>query len=259
MTQPKTLTERAGGSRWYIHPDTGERVPGVTSILNQLPKPFLKPWGEKLVAQEAVKNLPYVQGIVSNSGEDAAVDFLKGAAYRYTRKASNLGSAAHSIFEALATGQPVGTVTDDVKPFVRQFQNFLDTVQPEFLLNEESVWSDTHSYGGSFDSIAKIDGQTVVMDYKTSKDAHGETALQLAAYAHADYVLKAGLHRAELPKVDRGVILHISNANPNKWALYEVPIDGAVFGYFLALREVFKWSLIERKILGKPLLQGAAA
>ena len=258
MTTPKVLTTHQAGARWYINPATGDKVPGVTSIINMLPKPFLKPWGEKLVATEAVTNWDAVRIIKQNSGDDAAIDYLKGAARRYTKKAADLGSAAHGTFEALAKGDPLGAVTPEVVPFVRQFSNFLETVEPEYLLAEEAVWSDTHSYAGSFDAIAKIDGEVVVCDYKTSKDAHAETALQLSAYAHADFVLAANGEHIDLPKVTRGLILHISNANPNKWSLYEVPIGDEVFSYFLSLRNTFKWSQIERTVLGKPILQGAA-
>ena len=42
MTTPKVSTFRSGSSRFYLHPRTGDKVPGVTSVLNMLPKPFLK-------------------------------------------------------------------------------------------------------------------------------------------------------------------------------------------------------------------------
>ena len=57
MTTPKINTTFRGGSRFYIHPGSGEKVPGVTSVLNMLPKPFLKAWAGKEVATTAVRSL----------------------------------------------------------------------------------------------------------------------------------------------------------------------------------------------------------
>lgn len=52
----RTLTR--GGARWYVDPDTGTKVPGVTSIINVLDKPFLSPWAAKMVAEFAVECAP---------------------------------------------------------------------------------------------------------------------------------------------------------------------------------------------------------
>lgn len=256
MTQPKIMTTRQAGARWYVHPDTGDKVPGVTSVINMLPKPYLAPWNAKMVAEEAVLNFDAVKVIKDNTGPDAAIDYLKGAARRYTKKAADIGSAAHAVFEQLALGHKVGAVTPEVAPFVAQFRNYLDTVQPEYVMAEETVWSDQYGYGGSFDAIARIDGELCIVDNKTSKSAHAETALQLAAYAHGDYVLHEDGTHTPVPTVTRGLIVHV---RPERWALYELPIDAEVFAYFLNLRKLFEWSQVERKILGKPLLTGAAA
>lgn len=255
MTTPKVLTEHKGGSRWYINPDTGEQVPGVTSIINMLPKPFLAPWNAKLVAQEAVADLELVRRMAVRD-EAGAVDYLKGAPRRYTSKRAAIGTAAHGIFEALALGQPLGPVSPEIEPFVRQYADFLNVVQPEFLLCEETVWSDTHGYAGSFDAMAKVQGEGCVIDNKTSKDAHAETALQLSAYAHADFVLGADGSHQPVPEATHGLIVHV---RPEKWAVYDVPIGEWVFEHFLSLIDVFKWDVKSRKVLGKPTLQGSAA
>lgn len=57
MTNPVVQTIKRGGSRFYVHPETNAKAPGVTSITGNLPKPFLQYWGQKLVAEEAVDNL----------------------------------------------------------------------------------------------------------------------------------------------------------------------------------------------------------
>lgn len=256
MTTPKVLTLHNGGSRYYVHPETGDKVPGVTSILNMLPKPFLKAWAAKLVAETAVNSIDLVSRMAADDPA-GAVDYLKRAPQRNTQGAADVGTAAHGVFEALSLGRPVGRVTPELDPFRRHFEDFLAKVQPRFREVEETVWSDTHKYAGSFDAFAEIDGEGCWIDYKTTKSGvHAETALQLAAYRHADFILdgSTGATR-ELPVGSRGLVVHV---RPEGWSLYEVPVGPEVFDYFLSLRQVFVWDGMARTVVGKPLVTGAA-
>lgn len=255
MTTPKVATLHRGGSRWYIHPETGDKVPGVTSILNMLPKPFLKAWASKEVATCAVEQrgawLP-----MAETDPAGAIDYLKRAPQRSTQGAADLGSAAHGIFEAMARGERLGPLTDDLAVFAGHYADFLDTVQPEFRAVEETVWSEAHAYAGSFDAFAVIDGEGCWIDNKTTRSGvYPEVALQLSAYAHADYLLGDDGGRGVMPRGSRGVVVHV---RPEGWALYEVPIGDEVFAHFLSLRQTFLWDAQSRGIIGKPLLKGAA-
>lgn len=260
MTTPKISTYHRGGSRFYIHPTTGDKVPGVTSVLGMLPKPFLKAWAAKEVAQTAVA--------MAQTGElfpmvtrdpDGAVDYLKRSPDRNTRAAADTGTAAHGIFEALALGHSLGPITPDLEPFARQYADFLDVVQPEILSVEETVWSEKHAYAGSYDAFGMIQGHACWIDNKTTRSGvHAETALQLSAYSRADYVLDGDTGEQQvLPQGDRGVVVHV---RPEGWALYEVPIGEEVFAHFLHLRETFVWvNSASRGIPGRPVLKGSAA
>jgi len=79
MTTPSVQTIKRGGSRFYVHPDTAAKVPGVTSIVGNLPKPFLKFWGEKLVAEEAVDNISAVTSLLVNGKRQAALTIVLSA------------------------------------------------------------------------------------------------------------------------------------------------------------------------------------
>lgn len=257
MTTPKVPTVQRGNSRFYIHPVTGEKCPGVTSIVDMLPKPFLKAWAAKLVAETAVEKrsswLP-----MAEEDPAGAVDYLKGAPYRSMRSATDTGSAAHGIFEALSLGRPLGRVTEQLEPFARHFEHFLETVEPEYVHVEQTVWSQTHGYAGTFDAAARIDGHGCWIDYKTNaKGIHAEVALQLAAYSRADFLLSDEGEQTAMPAgFDRGVVLWM---RPEGWKLYELPIDDEVFSIFLALRRTFTWdSVLSKGIIKKPLLAGGA-
>lgn len=256
MTTPKINTIKRGGSRLYVHPDTAEKQPGVTSVLNMLPKGFLKFWAAKAVAQAAVDNLGEVVGITLKAGPDAAVDFLKRAPDRDVRQAADKGTDVHDLFERMAKGEAIGRVHPDLAPYVEIFEGFVEQFEPEFLILEGTVWSETHGYAGSFDFIAWItDPETgerilVIGDWKTTRSGvHEEVALQLAAYAHADYIVTPDGEKAEIPPVTAGVVVH---ARPEGGKVVPARIDEEVFSWFLNLRKVFDYDREGKKtVLGR--------
>lgn len=252
MTTPKVNTISRGGSRFYVHPEDGTlKVPGVTSILGMLPKPFLKPWAAKVVAETAVESIGEVVGIAMRD-KQAAIDMLKRAPDRQTKSAADVGTEAHDLFEAIAKGEPPRRVHPELQPFVDHFNAFLDEFQPEFTFMEETVWSDKHEYAGSFDAFATIDGDRVWVDYKTTRSGvHEEVALQLAAYRHADYIIRPDGSRVPMPPAEGGAVLHI---RPEGWKLVPVRCGEAEFEMFLHLREVFRWEKeLKASVIGDPL------
>ena len=56
MAIPKVPSQTKGGSRFYVDEASGERQPGVTSIINVLAKPGLRYWFAKTVAEEAAES-----------------------------------------------------------------------------------------------------------------------------------------------------------------------------------------------------------
>lgn len=271
MTTPKINTTFRGGSRYYIHPGSGDKVPGVTSVLNMLPKPFLKAWAAKEVATTAVSALDgsgidWLTPMVHGQGAAAAIEYLKKSPDRNTRQAADTGTAAHGVFESIALGLPLGKLTPEMEIFARQYEALLGAIGDfEALRTEDTVWSEEHGYAGSFDLFASVQGEKCWIDNKTTRSGvHAEVALQLAAYRKADYLLDGETGEQLIhPKGDRGLVFHV---RPDGWAIYEVPIGDDVFEYFLTLRKVFTWdTTLSRNIVGRPsvkgnvLEQGAAA
>lgn len=258
MSTPKVATLKRQDSRFYLHPDDARKVPGVTSVVGMLPKPFLVGWAAKETAEFAVRNLGAVKSLVDNGVQDAAVNMLKDARWATTRGSARLGDAAHEAFERMAHGEDGALVLsesedpDALEPFVRYFGEFLDEYQPEFLFMEETVWSDAHLYAGSFDALAVIQGERVWIDNKTTRSGvHTEVALQLSAYANADFILRGDGSKVPLPKAEAGACLLV---RPYGWSFQPVRIDEAVFDVFLKLRAVFDWDKeLQSSVLGKPL------
>lgn len=265
MGSVRTITR--GGSRFYVDPETHEKVPGVTSIVDMLNKPFLQYWAAKLVAEHAVDNLAAVASIAERD-RDGAVDFLKGAPHRYTKLRAEVGSKAHDLFERMMRGEHVGRVEPDLVPYARHFAEFMAAVNPELVRAEDVVWSDSHAYAGSFDALLRVwldedrrptpdrSGEPclVIVDYKTSKAVYPSVALQLAAYAHGDRIVDPEGHVEPMPDVDGGAVLHITD---EAWNFLPVRVDEDVFSVFLALRQAFTWDReTSKEVIGRSLASG---
>lgn len=257
MTTPKVSTIRRGGSRFYVHPDTAEKVPGVTSILGMLPKPFLKPWAAKMVAEYAVDNIGSYIDLLLRGERQAVVDMLKRAPDRNTAGAADIGTEVHDLFDRMAQGEPrPARVHPELVPYVDHFEAFLEEFTPSFTFMEETVWSDEHGYAGSFDAFAEIAGERVWVDYKTTRSGvHEEVALQLAAYRHADYIVRPDGSRVPMPPADGGAVLHV---RPEGWKLVPVACGEEQFATFQHLREVFRWEKeLKQGVIGQPLNKAA--
>ncbi|MFD9629803.1 hypothetical protein [Streptomyces violascens] len=258
-------TIKRGGSRFYLSPETAEKVPGVTSIVGMLPKPYLTFWAARMTAETAVANLPAVASIAERD-ETGAVDYLRNAHTRYTKLRANVGSDAHDLFERMIRLEEIGRVHPDLEPYRLGFAEFLTTVRPQLIRAEDVAWSDEHNYAGSFDAILRVrlgeDGRpdhengtwhTLMVDWKTSKGAYPDVALQLAAYAHADRVISPDGVSEPMPEVDGAAVLHIT---PEGWTFKPVRIDEEIFNVFLTLRHVFQWDReISKTVFGRPIAE----
>lgn len=264
-------TVKRGGSRFYVDPDKPlVTVPGVTSIINMLPKEFLQFWSAKMAAELAVDSIDMLKEMAARDRQ-GAVDYVKGAARRYTMTRADVGSKAHDLFERMMRGEIIRRVHPDLEPYRRAFDEFLAAVNPQLISAEDVMWSDEHEYAGSSDAIFRVwlnenntadptrrSGVPVVVidDWKTSKDVHAEVALQLSAYANADRIVTPDGASHPMPEIEAGAVLHIT---PDGWQFLPVNIGPEVFEIFLALRQIFDWDRdLSKRVLGKPIAQSAA-
>jgi ATP-dependent exoDNAse (exonuclease V) beta subunit len=264
------------------------RMWSVTTLIGALDKPALVPWAALRTAEAAVDDAPIWQHRLEHEGRASAIDYLKQARFRGAgkgaRSATDLGKAVHKACEHAAIhGRflPEDTADDELKPFLRQFRQFLQDFQPKYIAAEVTVFSPEYGYAGTADAFMEIDGVRYIVDYKTSResnDARGnpkgpyqEVALQLAAYRYAELaaVWRARAHEiykrryyllndtersmaVPVPEVDHGLVVYLTS---DRYALHPVRCDEAIFEHFLAVIDAARFVLdVGKDVIGNPLI-----
>ena len=170
----------------------GVYYPSVTTILQYMPKnKFFESW-------------------LKDVGHNA--DLIM-------RRAGKEGTQVHEAAEALVLGEEVSWMDDYgnakysqiVWEMILKFYEFWNTHKPELISAEDFVYSDEYKYAGTADLVVKMDGETWLLDIKTSNSLHKSYDLQLASYAKA-------LEESKGIKIDRtGIIwLKAQSRGPSK-------------------------------------------
>lgn len=297
MTQPRNA-RKVGQHRLYewrspqLPLDAPpERFWSVTTIIKGgLPSPALTAWGMRAVAEFAVANYRQLSAMVGSSYrfmrddlgnirgvlDDAdavvsAIDWLIGAPYRERERKADAGTAIHEQAEAYVLGKPMPPPHPSITGQVEAFRRFLEDFRPkyakvaerDFWLAEASVYNRAESYAGTLDAIADIPGLgRVLIDYKSAKGVYPETALQLAAYRHAEFIGMPDGSEWPMPPVDGCAVLHLP-AHDDTWratpsdpgySLVPVIADEQAFTAFKYVREVFRFMEETSKgIIGEPM------
>jgi len=142
----------------------GVYYPSVTSILSFMPKgKFFETW---------IKDVGHNSDIIM-------------------RRAGDEGTQVHNAIEALIKGEELDWLDDYgnakynelVWSMIIKFKKFWEVTKPKTIFTEEFTFSDIHKYAGTCDYVCEIDGETWLIDFKTSTAIHKSHELQLAAYA----------------------------------------------------------------------------
>ena len=203
----------------------GVYYPSVTTILQYMPKnKFFESW-------------------LKDVGHNA--DLIM-------RRAGKEGTQVHEAAEALVKGEEISWMDDYgnakysqiVWEMILKFYDFWSTHKPELISAEDFVWSDEHKYAGTADLVVKMNGETWLLDLKTSNSIHKSYDLQLASYAKA-------LGESKGIKIDRtGIIwLKAHTRGPSKqknviqgkgWKLLQIDEIDKNFELFKMIYELYK-------------------
>jgi hypothetical protein len=201
MSDPDTtrpVTARRNHGRGHSYLLDGEKADSVTWVVdNGIPKPALIDWAARTTAEYAVDHWDEL----ADESATKRLRALERARWDTTRAAAAKGTVVHELALKLAAGEEV-TVPEHITGFVDAYLRFVDEWQPEELLVEVPVFNRTVGYAGTLDLVANlVDGATWLLDWKTGASGiFRESAIQLAAYRHAEFYLDAdGAERPMLP------------------------------------------------------------
>jgi hypothetical protein len=151
----------------------GERIPGTTTVIGRFKESGgLLQWAFKQ-GQSGASNL-----------------------YENRDKAADIGTAAHSMIEAhINGGDTLAALAEFNLPdedYAKAQNAFKQYLQWEKLTNlkfiskyqEIQLISPEYKFGGTPDAIGEIDGEIVLLDWKTSNGVYQDYIIQLAAYRH---------------------------------------------------------------------------
>lgn len=207
-------------------------------------------WTAEGVAEAAVDRFPILRQFVEDGDRDGAMDWLMQERFKKSNIAKDRGSEIHKVAEQLHLGNTI-EYDEKLEPWIVQYRRFLEDFQPAFEMAEAPVYNFTYRYAGTTDGIAKIQGQRVIFDIKTtehgpnaktrkgrpkSRPPFSEVALQLTMYRRAErvglvaerkeiqwkryYVIDETAHLEPMPEVEGGVCIVVS---PEDYLV--VPVD----------------------------------
>ncbi|GAA2630038.1 hypothetical protein [Streptomyces axinellae] len=204
----------------------GRRVTGVTTLINGgLPKPKLVDWAAREVAEYVADNWADVESH-RDAGREQLVDHLKTRHQKARDTAAVRGTSIHAYAEQLIAGEEVEAPAELVG-YIESCARFLDDWRIQPVIVERPLASRTWWYSGTPDVIGDVpDGRRLITDWKTGRSGiWGETALQLAAYAKAEFYLDDDNIERPIPHVDAGLAVWL---RPDGYDTYLVEdLDGA--------------------------------
>lgn len=263
----KIIRTDNGRNHWYTDTETGERIPGVTTINGDgLPKKALINWAANATADYAIDNWDELAELAPS----ARLKKLQGGRYAVKDEAAKRGTQVHNMGERLIAGESV-VVPDLLRPYVDSYVRFLDEFQLRARHVEALVYSETHRYVGTLDIVGDIllpdmpeyadlprdeDGFVCdcLIDAKTNRSGiFGETALQLAAYRHAEFLQpdpRDPDSAVPMPEIAWTGALWI---RPDGYSLIPVTAGAEQHRAFLYVQQVGLWDKTSRDLVGEPI------
>lgn len=102
-------------------------------------------------------------------------------------KAADAGTLAHACAEAIVTSRPMPDIPEEhraaVYGSVKAFRSWRDESKIELSVSELPLVSEEHGFGGCLDAVGVMDGDAVLVDFKSSKDLYGDHVAQVAGYS----------------------------------------------------------------------------
>ncbi len=216
--------------------------PGVTTITKVLDAPALTWWKLDQVARSAIEHAERLVADREAGKTDAAAKWLT----TLSTDAMDRGSRIHGSIESILRHEPAAIDPRDeaavagARAWLNQQakeHGFRPLAVEAFLINESL------GFGGTLDLVAELDGEVWLLDWKTGKsvaspagEVYRDHRLQLAAYAHAEFIAKPGdPERYPIPPITRHGIVHVTDGGTRLYPASVTDRDWIAFRACLAL------------------------
>lgn len=198
----------------------GQWVPGVTTLIKKgLPSPALIYWAAKTVAEWVADNDAALEQM-RHMGRAPLVAALKEVPWEKRDQAAVRGTDVHALAEQVVNGDPVD-IPEHLIGYVQGYVDWLDKTDLKPHSTERPVGSRMWRYAGTYDLIAELWGETWLLDVKTASGVYGNNALQLAAYAGAEFYVDADGVERPMPKIDRLGVLHVQDGETTLYPIVD--------------------------------------
>lgn len=168
--------------------------------------------------------------------EDAKKDpsNAPGGLYAKRDQAAAVGSVVHDMVEDFIhfedherhnTYDPGSEEHELVTAGFESFMAWWNMSKPKIVATEMPFYSEAFRFGGTLDAVAEINGEIVMLDWKTSKGVYADYLLQIAAYGqlwfeNRDQVIK-GYHLCRFSKDNAGFTHHYWKDLSPAWNMFE--------------------------------------
>lgn len=175
----------------------GRELPSVTTVLSVIAKPALIKWAENTARSATIEGAADLYMDLRRTPEMSRAAYVTTLQSRLSKqrqterelsRAAEIGSQTHALIEwtlRQRLGQIVGprpATTPPAEWAFMAYEDWASSVNLEPLFIEQTLWSLTHGYAGTMDLLAKVNGRTTLIDFKTSKGIYAEYDLQNVAY-----------------------------------------------------------------------------
>lgn len=176
----------------------------------------LERWKLEGVAKRAIRDLDLLAVLRDRGDEEAAIRLLLDSRDESVA-ARDRGTAFHTWAETANNGNPA-PVPEGLGGESVGYLQWIAATKPKWLAVEALVANIAYGYGGTLDGICVIDGQTWLVDLKTSKsvaDKDGRVwddyRMQLSAYANAEFIGRPNdPKKYRVPEIERFGIVHVT-------------------------------------------------
>lgn len=250
MTGPRLKRRNYGRGHGYTI--DGQKVSGVTTVLNTLPKDALVGWAANTTAAAAVDRWDELGQLAPSQ----RIKELEDARFKVNKEATTRGTKIHDLGEKLSHGEEV-EVPDALLGPVQAYARFLDRWDVTVIATEAPCGHTGAKYAGTLDAVAtigRLGDEPVMLDLKTGRGVYEATALQLAAYVECDLWQPDGPD-SEQPMPELGNTMYVAHILADDVLLLPVENDPALFKQFRYLQMTARWlaNAKEMSPIGAPL------